>query len=319
MKKFLLTVTLFVVNAVTIADEGMWTLDNFPSAAVEAKYGVKIGQDWLETVKSSVARMDSGCSASFVSGNGLVLTNHHCALSCISQNSTSDRNLEIEGFLAAGRDDELSCQTDRISVLMETEEISQQVAAATAGMDDVEAGDVRRQTLKQAVAGCEEDSGLKCESVSLYNGGQHWLYKYKRYDDVRLVFAPEGDIGAFGGDPDNFNFPRWCLDMSMLRVYENGKPASTPDYLEWRSEGLDPGEAMFVAGRPGSTQRLLTVSDLKFLRDTSIPHWLLRNVELRGRYIQFAKTGSEADYALAPAEHRERHQDPAQAAGRAAQ
>ncbi|MBT8103192.1 MAG: S46 family peptidase [Gammaproteobacteria bacterium] len=294
MKRIFLLGLLIVVAAPLPADEGMWTLDNFPSAVVKEKYGVDLTDTWLETVRSSVARMDSGCSASFVSPNGLILTNHHCALSCISQNSSAENDLEANGFLAATAEDEVPCQTDRISVLIETEEITRQVAAATAGKDDVKAADTRRRTLKRAVQDCEETSGLKCESVALYQGGQHWLYKYKRYDDVRLVFAPESDIAAFGGDPDNFNFPRWCLDMSMLRVYEGGKPASTPNHLEWREEGLDAGEAMFVAGRPGRTQRLLTVSDLKFLRDTSIPHWLLRYVELRGRYIQFAQTSDEA-------------------------
>ncbi len=293
MKNIFRLVVLVVMSVPAVADEGMWTLDNFPSAAVEEKYAVKITDAWLETVQSAVARLDSGCSASFVSPSGLVLTNHHCALSCIAQNSSADNDLEADGFLAAGLGDEVSCQTDRLSVLMATEEITDQVSQATAGMGDKEAGEVRRQTLKLAVQDCEKTSGLKCESVALYNGGQHWLYKYKRYEDVRLVFAPESDIASFGGDPDNFNFPRWCLDMSLLRVYEDGKPASTPNHLEWRREGLDPGEAMFVAGRPGSTQRLLTVSDLKFLRNTSIPHWLLRNVELRGRYIQHATTGDE--------------------------
>jgi hypothetical protein len=283
------------VSAAGLADEGMWTLDDFPSAAVKEKYGVEITDSWLATVKRSVARMDSGCSASFISPNGLVLTNHHCALACIAQNSSADSDLEADGFLAASLEEELSCQTDRLSVLMETEQISAQIAAATAGMGGQEAGDVRRQTLKRIVQECEENSDLKCESVSLYQGGQYWIYKYKRYEDVRLVFAPESDIASFGGDPDNFNFPRWCLDVSMLRVYEDGKPVSTPNYLKWRKEGLEPGEAMFVAGRPGSTQRLLTVSDLKFLRDTSIPHWLLRNVELRGRYIQYATTSEEAN------------------------
>ena len=294
MKKIVLVVTLWVICIPAVADEGMWTLENFPSAAVEAKYGVKITDAWLETVKSSVARLDSGCSASFVSPTGLVLTNHHCALSCISQNSSADSDLEADGFLAASPKDEVSCPTDRLSVLVETEEVTDQVAEATAGKSEQEAGEARRRSLKRMVQMCEETSGLKCESVSLYQGGQHWLYKYKRYDDVRLVFAPESDIASFGGDPDNFNFPRWCLDMSMLRVYEDGEPASTPNYLEWRTEGLEPGEAMFVAGRPGSTQRLMTVSDLKFLRDVTIPHWLLRYVELRGRYIQYATTGDEA-------------------------
>jgi len=294
MKYSMLLVISLLFAFPSSADEGMWTLDNFPKATVKDKYGVDISDKWLETVKSSVARLDSGCSGSFVSSGGLVLTNHHCALSCISQNSSTDADLETEGFVATGTGEELSCPTDRISVLIETEEITDRVTTATSGKGDVEAGDLRRQLLKRAVQDCEEDSGLKCESVSLYSGGQHWLYKYKRYDDVRLVFAPEGDIAAFGGDPDNFNFPRWCLDMSLLRVYENGEPAKTPNYLEWREEGLAPGEAMFVAGRPGRTQRLLTVSDLKFLRDVTIPQWLLRNVELRGRYIQYSTAGGEA-------------------------
>ena len=294
MKNLILLVTLLVISIPSSADEGMWTLDNFPKMAVKERYGVDINDAWLETVKSSVARMDSGCSASFVSPNGLVLTNHHCSVSCISQNSSIESDLEAGGFLAARPEDEVSCPTDRISVLMETEEITQHVAQATAGKDDAEAGEVRRQTLKRTVQECEETSGLKCESVSLYNGGQHWLYKYKRYDDVRLVFAPERDIAAFGGDPDNFNFPRWSLDMTLMRVYEDGKPANTPNHLEWREKGLTSGEAMFVAGHPGNTQRLLTVSDLKFRRDVSIPQWLLRNVELRGRYIQYASAGGEA-------------------------
>jgi len=294
MQKIVQFLSVLAMSVSAFADEGMWTLDNFPKTTVAAKYGANITDAWLETVKRAVPRMDSGCSASFVSSNGLVLTNHHCALSCIAQNSSADSDLEADGFLAARPEDEVSCQTDRLSVLMATEEITDHVIAATDGMSDQKAGDIRRQTLKRAVQDCEDTSGLKCESVALYKGGQYWLYKYKRYDDVRLVFAPESDIAAFGGDPDNFNFPRWCLDMSLLRVYENDQPASTPNHLEWRTEGLDPGEVMFVAGRPGRTQRLLTVADLKYLRDTSIPHWLLRNVELRGRYIQYATTSDEA-------------------------
>lgn len=294
MKPLVQLIILVALSVTAIADEGMWTLDNFPKAAVEKKYGVRITDTWLETVKRAVPRMDSGCSASFVSPDGLVLTNHHCALSCIAQNSSADSDLEADGFLAMRREDEVPCQTDRLSMLVATEEITDQIAEVTAGLGEKDAGESRRQALKRAVQDCEEDSGLKCESVAMYKGGQYWLYKYKRYEDVRLVFAPESDIAAFGGDPDNFNFPRWCLDMSLLRVYEGGKPASTPDNLEWRIEGLSPGEAMFVAGRPGRTQRLLTVADLKYLRDTSIPHWLMRNVELRGRYIQYATTGDEA-------------------------
>ena len=135
---------------------------------------------------------------------------------------------------------------------------------------------------------------LFCESVNLYNGGQYFLYKYKRYDDVRLVFAPEAGIASFGGDPDNFNFPRWCVDMSFLRAYENGKPATTPDFLSWRAEGASEGEPVFISGHPGSTDRLLTVAQLKHQRTTIWPSYLRRNVELRGRMIQYGKTSDEA-------------------------
>jgi len=294
MKRLVWTVSLLILAGAVSADEGMWTLDNFPKDAVMEKYGVQIGDDWLAAVQSSITRLEGGCTGSFASPNGLVLTNHHCSARCIAQNSSAERNLEEDGFLAGSLEEEIACPSQQISVLTETEEVTAQISAATAGKSEQEAGEERRRTLTRLEQECEESSGLKCESVSLYQGGQHWLYKYKRYDDVRLVFAPENGIAAFGGDPDNFNFPRWCLDMSFLRVYEDGKPAATPNYLQWRTAGLEPGETMFVAGHPGSTQRLLTVADLKFLRDVSVPHWLMRNVELRGRYIQYAKTGEEA-------------------------
>ncbi len=294
MKRFAWTIALLILVTPTFADEGMWTLDNFPRDAVMDKYGVEVTDAWLEKVQSSIVRLDSGCTGSFASADGLILTNHHCARGCIAQNSSAENDLEVNGFLAESRDEEISCPSDQISVLMETEDITAKIAAAIEGLGEQEAGEARRKARTRLEQECEEASGLKCESVSLYQGGQQWLYKYKRYTDVRLVFAPEADIAAFGGDPDNFNFPRWCLDMSLMRVYEDDKPAVTPNHLSWRTEGLDPGEPMFIAGHPGSTQRLLTVNDLKFLRDTTIPHWLMRNVELRGRYAQYAKTGEEA-------------------------
>jgi hypothetical protein len=301
MKLAASVLVLLVACAPLGAEEGMWTLDNFPRDAVMNDHGVEISDAWLARVRSSITRLEGGCTGSFVSPHGLVLTNHHCALRCISQNSTPERDLEADGFLAPAPEQEIPCPADQISVLMETEEISTEVAAATAGKSDEAAGEARRQLLTRLEQSCEEASGMKCESVSLYQGGQHWLYKYKRYDDVRLVFAPESDIAAFGGDPDNFNFPRWCLDMSLLRVYENGAPAATPAHLTWRSEGVEPGEVVFVAGHPGSTQRLLTVSDLEFLRNITIPQWLMSSVELRGRLIQYSMSGDEARRTAAAA------------------
>lgn len=281
-----------------LADEGMWTFDNFPSTTVEKKYGVKIDRRWLSRVQRSITRHESGCTGSFVSPDGLVLTNHHCVMECLAELSTAEDNYVANGFNARERSAERQCPTEIISVLMETEEITAKVNAATAGLPDAEANQVRKQTLSRLEAECSNDAKrrgkpLACESVGLYQGGQYYLYKYKRYDDVRLVFAPEQAIAAFGGDPDNFNFPRWSLDFSLLRVYENGKPARTADHLEWRVEGPEAGEPVFVAGHPGNTSRLLTVEQLELHRDTIVPSYLIRNSELRGRLIQWGKSGAE--------------------------
>src|SRR5262249_35250811 len=155
-------------------------------------------------------------------------TNHHCAQSCLAEHSSREKSLVEEGFLAHRREDELRCGTQVADVLMSVEEITPAIAAATRNLGDREANETRKKTLTRLEAECEQKTKLKCESVNLYDGGQHFLYKYHRYDDVRLVFAPEVDIAAFGGDPDNFQFPRWCLDMAVLRAYEHGQPAATP-------------------------------------------------------------------------------------------
>ena len=201
-----------------------------------------------------------------------------------------------DGFVAASRAEELRCPTQNADVLVGIEDITARVNAATAGMDDKTAGDVRRKTLTQIEQACEQAAGTadprRCETVKLYKGGQYFLYQYKRYDDVRIVFAPETDIGAFGGDPDNFQFPRWSLDMGLLRVYENGKPATTPNFLTIDWTGPDANEPVFVPGHPGSTDRQLTVAQLEALR-ASLPAWLLRAGEQRGRLIQFAQGGEE--------------------------
>jgi hypothetical protein len=273
----------------------MWTLDNFPTATVEARYGVTIDKPWLDSVQASIARLDGGCTGSFVSPDGLVLTNNHCVWGCVRNLSSATENLSETGFLARNRDQERQCPGARISVLVDTEEITDQVEAATRGKADSEANDARKAALTRLEKACEArtDGALACESVNLYRGGQYFLYRYKRYDDVRLAFAPELAIAAFGGDPDNFNFPRWCLDMAMLRVYEGGKPARIEHYLPWRSESVAPGEPVFVAGHPGTTQRLLTVSQLEHLRASTLPQRLLLYAELRGRMLAWAQTGEE--------------------------
>ena len=278
------------------ADEGMWTIDNFPADDVAEKYGVKIGDDWLRETQLATTRLENGCTGSFSSENGLVLTNNHCTWSCIRNLSTAERNLSDEGFMARTRDEELQCPGQQISVLVDLEKVTETIASATANLDEAEANEARKAELTWMESDCEaaSDGELNCEAVTLYNGGQYFIYKYKRYDDVRLVFAPELDIAAFGGDPDNFNFPRWCLDMSFLRAYEDGKPAQTPNFLRWRAAGPSAGDPVFVVGHPGSTDRLLTTAQLKFQRDVMLPLWLLQNSEFRGRMMAWQNTSDEA-------------------------
>jgi hypothetical protein len=286
-----------VVATTAVADEGMWTLDNFPSATVSEKYGVDIDAAWLEAAQLATTRIEGGCTGSFVSPNGLMLTNNHCVWGCVGEHSDAERNLSNDGFLANTYDKELQCKREQLSVLLETEDVTTKVGAATAGLSESEANDARKRTLIKLESACEAASGgaLACESVSLYQGGQYFLYKYKRYDDVRLVFAPELDIAAFGGDPDNFNFPRYSLDMSFLRAYEDGKPAATPHHLSWRTDGVAAGEPVFITGHPGTTERSLTMSELRHLEELQIPIWLLRYSELRGRMLQWQNTSAEAE------------------------
>ena len=297
-KKSLLLLALVLVPAGLGADEGMWTLDNFPTETVRERYGVEIDPAWLDRTRLATTRIDGGCSGSFVSPNGLVLTNHHCVQRCAGQMSSAENPIAETGFLARTTEDEVRCESEQISVLIGIEEITAAVEQAVAGKPEAEANQQRKQTLTRLEHACKEEASsagedLFCESVALYNGGQYFLYKYKRYDDVRMVFLPETAVAAFGGDPDNFNYPRWCLDMAFLRVYENGQPASTPEFLRWRRQGAADGEPVFVAGHPGATQRLLTVAELEHLRNTVLPPTIEHAAELRGRLIQYAKTGDE--------------------------
>lgn len=299
MKRVLMAALAALASFAAAADEGMWTFDNPPRAAIAGKYGANLDDAWLNRVREATVRLEGGCTGSFISADGLVLTNHHCGEECIAQNSTPEKDLISNGFLASTREQEPRCQEEAISVLVGTEDVTAKVAAATAGLAADAVVEARRRELTKLEQACEDASAkskggaLKCERVSLYQGGQYWIYKYKRYEDVRLVFAPERDIAAFGGDPDNFQFPRWCLDMSIMRVYENGKPAKTPNRLRFNWDGADPGDAVFVSGHPGNTDRLLTTAQLELQRETFMPFWLMRFAELRGRLIQYSKTGEE--------------------------
>ena len=283
-----------------LADEGMWTFDNFPSDAVKQHYGADITSAWLDHVRLSTIRL-ANCTASFVSPDGLILTNHHCAESCLAELSSKDKSLVELGFAAANRGAEERCPAQLADVLVGTEDVTDAVSKAIAGLSETAANDARKRTLTTLEQACEQASAkaksgkLRCQVVTLYQGGQYFLYKYKRYDDVRLVFAPEADIASFGGDPDNFQFPRWSLDFSMLRAYENGKPAATPNHLQINFDGPAANQLVFVAGHPGSTARLQTRAQLEFDRDLPLPITLMRAAELRGRFIQFGTTNPADD------------------------
>jgi Peptidase S46 len=287
------------------ADEGMWTFDNFPSEGVKQAYGVELTPAWLDHVRLSTIRL-TNCTASFVSPEGLILTNHHCVESCLGELSSKTDSLLENGFYAPAPNQERRCATQVADVLVSMENVTAAVTKAGAGFSDEAANDARKRTLTALEQTCEQASArsssgkLKCQAVTLYEGGQYFLYKYKRYDDVRLVFTPETDIAAFGGDPDNFQFPRWSLDIAILRAYEHGKPARTPDHLTIDFSGPHAGELVFVSGHPGSTSRLETHAQLEFERDLSLPTTLLRTSELRGGYIQYGRS-NQSDMELVEA------------------
>jgi Peptidase S46 len=299
MRGFLLVVACLAALPV-LADEGMWTFDNFPSSAVKQHYEAQITPAWLDHVRLSTIRL-ANCTASFVSPEGLILTNHHCVESCLAELSSKETSLVELGFVAANRSAEERCVAQLADVLVSTENVTDAVSKAIAGLGDTAANDARKKTLTTLEQACEQASihaksgKLRCQVVSLYQGGQYFLYKYKRYDDVRLVFAPEADIASFGGDPDNFQFPRWSLDFSLLRAYENNKPATTPNYLQINFAGPTANQLVFVPGHPGSTARLQTRAQLEFDRDMPLPISLMRASELRGRFIQFGKTNPADD------------------------
>ena len=280
--------------APALADEGMWTFDNFPLAKVNAAYGLKLDQKWLDRVQAASVRLTTGCSASVVSKSGLVFTNHHCVVECVQDLSSGDKDFVQDGFMTASREDEKKCPGMQAEILTSITDVTQQVTAAAAGksgQDFVRARDAAITAAEQA--GCGDDPGVRCQVISLYRGGQYKLYRYRKYSDVRLVFAPEFATAFFGGDPDNFNFPRYNLDIGFVRLYENGKPAVTPQHLTWVSRAPQAGEATFVSGNPGSTNRLMTVSQLETLRDLTIPVGQLQRSEIRGRLIRFSEEGPE--------------------------
>jgi len=270
------------------AEEGMWTFDNPPLKQLKAKYGFVPTQAWLDHLRLSSARLNDGGSGSFVSSDGLLLTNHHVARGQLQKNSTAEHDYLANGFYATTSEQEMKSPDLEVNVLQSMEDVTARVDASDKGIADEKAALKARDA---AIAAIEKEStdktGLRSDVVALYNGGEYWLYRYKKYTDVRLVFAPEQQAAFFGGDPDNFTYPRYDLDMAIFRVYENGKPIHSDNYLKWNAKGAADGDLIFISGHPGSTQRQDTMAQLTLERETIEPAsiaYLTHRLEVAQQY-----------------------------------
>src|SRR4026208_366095 len=264
--------SLQTLHITALADEGMWPFNNVPRAEIKKKYGFEITDDWLRNVQLASVRFNNGGSGSFVSPNGLVLTNYHIVEDIVGELSTAQKDYAKEGFVAHSQADELKAEGLELNVLESIEDVTERVqGSVNANMSAAEANGARRAAISAIESESNKATGLRSDVVTLYQGGQYNLYRYKKYTDVRLVFVPEFQAAFFGGDPDNFNFPRFNIDMALVRVYEKGQPVNVENYFKWSTTGAKDGRLVFVTGNPGSTSRLNTVAHLQQLRDTSIP------------------------------------------------
>ena len=286
MKTSLAVLAAALLASPALADEGMWTFDAFPAARMTSAYGWAPDQAWLDRVQAAAVRLTGGCSASFVSKEGLILTNHHCVVQCAQDLSSAGNDYLANGFNAADRAKELKCPGQQAEVVTAISDVTPRVTAALG----TATGEAFTKARDAAIAGiekegCTDAATTRCQVVTLFGGGQYKLYTYRKYSDVRLVWAPEFAAAFFGGDPDNFNFPRYALDSAFLRAYENGKPVATPQHLTWNARAPQADEATFVVGNPGRTQRLLTQDQLAFQREVAIPLTTTLLSEYRGRII----------------------------------
>jgi len=263
---------LLAAVAAARAEEGMWLFSDPPRAQLKAAYGFDLTDSWLTHLMRSSVRFDSGGSGSFVSGDGLVITNHHVGLDSLQKLSTAGKNYARDGFYAGTPAEEVKCLDLELNVLQSVEDVTSRV---NAGVPPAATGNDAAEARRKVIADIEKESrdrtGLRSDVVTLYQGGAYHLYRYKRYTDIRLVFAPEQQAAFFGGDPDNFEYPRYDLDICLFRVYENGQPLHPADYLKWSASGARDGDLVFVSGNPGRTDRLLTVPELEFMRDVQFP------------------------------------------------
>ena len=277
-------------------DEGMWLLNNLPETQLKEKYGFTPTPEWIEKIQKGSVRFGNGGSASFVSAKGLVMTNHHVGSEAIQALSSAERDYMRDGFYAPTYADELKCPDVELNVLMEIRPVTDRIMAAVSkDMSPTQAAEARQRVMSEIEREAQAETGWKPQVVGLYRGARYDLYLYKRYTDVRLVMAPEDKIGFFGGDIDNFGYPRYNLDVSFFRAYEDDRPADTPHYLRWSSRGVSEGDPVFISGHPGRTRRLYTVAHLEFLRDTWIPLILRCYHQREVALLQLAGRGEEED------------------------
>jgi hypothetical protein len=295
---FLLSMGLAILTALPMAhgDEGMWLFNGLPLAHLKARYGFQPPAGWADHLRSSAVRFNNGGSGSFVSADGLIMTNHHVGADTLSKLSTSEKNYHHDGFYARRPEDEVKAPDLELNVLVGIQDLTEQVNREVGtAMDDARASELRRQAMARIEKEATDKNGLRNDVVTLFQGGQYHLYTYKKYTDVRLVFAPEFDIAFFGGDPDNFEYPRYDLDVCFFRAYEDGKPAKVEHHLEWSPDGSKAGDLVFVAGHPGRTDRLNTVASLEHLRDVRFPLLLDYLKKQEAFLLAFGRRSAEAD------------------------
>ncbi len=292
---FLTVLALISMKTTAISDEGMWLFNQLPQKQLAEKYGFKVTDEWAEHLMLSSVRFNSGGSASFVSSNGLVLTNHHVASDTLYKLSTAEHNYNEDGFLARTPADEIRAPDLELNQLVSIEDVTQEInAAVTKDLSASQAAKARQAKMAEVEKKSLEKSGFRSDVITLYGGGRYHLYRYKKYTDVRLVWAPEAKAAFFGGDADNFEYPRYCLDVTLFRVYENGEPAKISHYLRTEPQGATDGDLIFVSGNPGRTRRIYTSDALAYQRDHAMPRMLNLLRRKENLLQQYSLNGPEA-------------------------